>query len=351
MGCCLKRTNDGQFEVDKKLTRELRSEARERQKVRSVRLLLLGAGESGKSTIAKQMKILYLNGYTEEEKRNIIPSIHANLLSAMKDILKGVQRFGFELSPQAKTVAQTIGSTAASVPLTKDIADMLRLLYNDPEVQKVLSKNNEFQMYDHLDFMMGRLDELIKPNYIPSVEDILKVRVRTTGIMEMSYQIDQIHFTIMDMGGQRSERRKWIFFFEGVTAVIFVLALNEYDLPLREDPKVNRMQESLDLFKKIINHQCFQNTPIIFFLNKTDLFREKILRSDLRQCFPEYTGGPDYNNALKFITDKFVDMNVNKDRVIFTHQTCATDTDNLRRVMDDVRLALMQDVLQKIGIL
>lgn len=61
-----------------------------------------GAGDSGKSTIAKQMKILYLNGYTDEEKKNIIPAIYANILSSMKDILKGVQRYNIELSPEIK---------------------------------------------------------------------------------------------------------------------------------------------------------------------------------------------------------------------------------------------------------
>lgn len=48
------------------------------------------------------MKILYLNGYTDEEKKNIIPAIYANILSSMKDILKGVQRYNIELSPEIK---------------------------------------------------------------------------------------------------------------------------------------------------------------------------------------------------------------------------------------------------------
>lgn len=297
------------------------------------------------------MKILYLNGYSVEEKRNIIPAIHANVLGSMKDILKGVQRHGLVLSAEARAIADQVASMPSSSPLSKDMVAYFKLLSSDPEVRKVLQKSNELQLHDHLDYMLSRLDDFVKSDYIPTVEDILKVRVRTTGIMEMSYQIEQIHFTVMDMGGQRSERRKWIFFFEGVTAVIFVLALNEYDMRLREDPNVNRMQESLGLFKNIINNQYFNNTPIIFFLNKTDLFQEKILRSDLTVCFPDYTGGKDYEKAAKFITAKFLSYDMNSKRTIFTHETCATDTNNLRKVLDDVRVTLMHKVLQDIGIL
>jgi len=140
-------------------------------------------------------------------------------------------------------------------------------------------------------------------------------------------------------------------FFENVTAVIFVLAINEYDMRLREDPNVNRMQESLDVFKRVINNDYLKDTTIILFLNKTDLFRDKIARSDLRECFPDYTGGPDYNSALSFIEQKFKSFDMNASRFIFTHPTCATDTDNVRLVLSDVKLTLIQRVLNEIGIL
>jgi len=344
MSCCSSGGEEGAR--NKNINRDLQTDRKNMG--RMVKLLLLGAGDSGKSTIAKQMKILYLNGYTEEERKNIIPAIYANILSSMKDILKGVQRYNIDLAPEIKEIANAVINLPSSTTLNKEISTMLTQLYNDPNVQIMLKKNNELQLHDHLDYMLNRLGAITESNYVPTVEDILKVRVRTTGIMEISYQIEQIQFSVMDMGGQRSERRKWIFFFEGVTAVIFVLALNEYDMRLREDPNVNRMHESLDLFKKIINNQYFQNTPIIFFLNKTDLFREKITRSDLRACFPEYTGGPEYQKALKFITDKFISFDMNQKRTIFAHDTCATDTQSLRKVFEDVRIVLTQKILNDI---
>ena len=52
----------------------------------------------------------------------------------------------------------------------------------------------------------------------------------------------------------------------------------------------NRMHESLKLFDSICNNKWFTDTSIILFLNKKDLFEEKIKKSPLTICFPEYTG-------------------------------------------------------------
>lgn len=61
---------------------------------------------------------------------------------------------------------------------------------------------------------------------------------------------------------------------------------------LAEDEEMNRMIESMKLFDSICNSKWFVETSIILFLNKKDLFEEKIQRSPLTICFPEYTGKP-----------------------------------------------------------
>lgn len=69
------------------------------------------------------------------------------------------------------------------------------------------------------------------PGYIPSKDDVLRARVRSTGIEEAEFTFEDIKFRMCDVGGQRSERRKWIHCFESVTAVIFCVALSEYQFP------------------------------------------------------------------------------------------------------------------------
>ena len=126
--------------------------------------------------------------------------------------------------------------------------------------------------------------------YVPIDQDILRVRVRTIGIEEAKFEFDGLEFRMVDVGGQRSERRKWIHCFENVTAVLFCTALSEYDQTLREDSRQNRMKESLQLFNEIVNSQWFRTTAFILLLNKTDLFKEKITKIPLTQCFTSYKG-------------------------------------------------------------
>lgn len=52
----------------------------------------------------------------------------------------------------------------------------------------------------------------------------------------------------------------------------------------------NRMEESLKLFESIVNNRWFLETSVILFLNKKDLFEEKITTSPLTICFPDYSG-------------------------------------------------------------
>lgn len=132
---------------------------------------------------------------------------------------------------------------------------------------------------------------------------------------------------MFDVGGQRSERKKWIHCFENVTSIIFCVALSEYDQVLLEESnqvsvakvdcqhrsgltyKKNRMMESLVLFDSVVNSRWFMRTSIILFLNKVDLFRQKLPRSPLSTYFPDYSGGNDVNRAAKYLLWRFNQVN------------------------------------------
>jgi guanine nucleotide-binding protein G(i) subunit alpha len=157
---------------------------------------------------------------------------------------------------------------------------------------------------------------------------------------------------MFDVGGQRSERKKWIHCFEGVTAIIFCVALSGYDLVLAEDEEMNRMVESMKLFDSICNSKWFVSTSIILFLNKKDLFEEKIARSPLTICFPEYTGPNTYEDASAYIRMKFENLNKRKDqKEIYTHFTCATDTNNIQFVFDAVTDVIIKNNLKDCGLM
>jgi len=162
------------------------------------------------------------------------------------------------------------------------------------------------------------------------------------------YRIDNIDFEMYDVGGQRSERRKWIDCFDQVTAVIFVAALSEYDQTLAEAKRTNRMVEALELFRSVCNNRAFSNTSIMLFLNKRDIFQEKILYSDIaaQRPFCDYAGPTkDSDHGILYFIQKFKDCLIDDDfNDSFIHVTCATDTNNMEFVLDSTRTIIMTDV-------
>jgi guanine nucleotide-binding protein G(i) subunit alpha len=134
------------------------------------------------------------------------------------------------------------------------------------------------------------IDRIAAPDYVPNDQDVLRSRVKTTGITETTFIIGDLTYRMFDVGGQRSERKKWIHCFENVTTILFLVAISEYDQLLFEDETVNRMQEALTLFDSICNSRWFVKTSIILFLNKIDRFKEKLPVSPMKNYFPDYEG-------------------------------------------------------------
>ncbi|KAK2119674.1 hypothetical protein P7K49_001060 [Saguinus oedipus] len=105
----------------------------------------------------------------------------------------------------------------------------------------------------------------------------------------------------------------------------------------------NRMEESKALFKTIITYPWFLNSSVILFLNKKDLLEEKIMYSHLISYFPEYKGPKqDVKAARDFILKLYQDQNPDKEKVIYSHFTCATDTENIRFVFAAVKDTILQ---------
>jgi guanine nucleotide-binding protein subunit alpha len=140
---------------------------------------------------------------------------------------------------------------------------------------------------------------------------------------------------LIDVGGQRSERKKWIHCFDNVTAVLFVAAISEFDEVLYEDGQTNRVAESLALFGQIINSRWFRSTPIILFLNKIDILKRKIASGkSLTEYYPEFNGDPgSVSDVLSFMKNRFLIANLSSSRQIYVHETCATDTKSMEYVM------------------
>ncbi|XP_032824433.1 guanine nucleotide-binding protein G(q) subunit alpha-like [Petromyzon marinus] len=344
MSCCMSPQAKEQRRINDEIERQLRRDKRDARK--ELKLLLLGTGESGKSTFIKQMRIIHGSGYTEDDKRSFIKLVHQNVFSAMQAMIRAMETLGI---PYANAGNQAHAQLLREVDvekicsLDKPYIEAVRCLWADPGIEECYDRRREFQLTDSAKYYLNDLARISAVNYLPTQQDILRVRIPTTGIIEYPFDLENIIFRMVDVGGQRSERRKWIHCFENVTSIMFLVALSEYDQVLVESDSENRMEESKALFRTIITYPWFQNSSVILFLNKKDLLEEKIIHSHLVDYFPDFDGPQqDPQAAREFILRMFVELNPDTEKVIYSHFTCATDTENIRFVFAAVKDAILQ---------
>ncbi|CAD5223452.1 unnamed protein product [Bursaphelenchus okinawaensis] len=323
-----------------------------------IKLLLLGAGECGKSTVLKQMQILHSNGFTEEEIAERKAVVYSNTVTSMAAILRAMDNvLHIPLEDSAREsdkqiVYQVVEAGQEQAAFSDEAAKALISLWNDKGVRKAYDMRSEYQLNDSAKYFLDSVSRIHEPGYRPSEQDILYSRVATTGVVEVKFKIKDLDFRVFDVGGQRSERRKWIHCFDNVESIIFITAVSEYDQVLFEDETTNRMVESMQLFSSICNSSWFLNTAMILFMNKKDLFAEKIQRVNITTCFPDYEGGQNYDEAINFIKMKFAELNQHPDKkTIYMHETCATDTNQVQMVISSVCDMIIQKNLQKAGMM
>ncbi|KAJ6231851.1 guanine nucleotide-binding protein g(o) subunit alpha [Anaeramoeba flamelloides] len=330
-----------------KIDEKMKKEEQEKQ---FAKLLLLGAGESGKSTVIKQMKIIHKDGFDENERKEVVDQMFVNTHLCMTNIIKAMEKLGidFETEKNRDLAVELINAHPKDF---LNFYEKIKTLWKDGGIQDTYSRRNEFQLFDAAEFYFTNIDRFVEEGFVPNDEDILNTRVRTTGIIETKFEYEGIKFSLFDVGGQRNERKKWIHCFSGVTVVIFCASLSEYDQNLFEDSTKNRMTEALMLFEEICNSRWFTDTSICLFLNKADLFRKKIKTVDLNVCFKDYEGGCDFDNASEYLKEKFLSLNRNPDKDVTVHFTCATDTENMQHSFDAVKDAILRRNVKDVGMI
>jgi len=325
----------------REIDREIRTAARQQQEVK---MLLLGAGESGKSTFAKQMKVLHMGGWDDEERLKYKLVIHRNIVDSFADIISACTKFGYELEERNKERGlKMMQNGYFSGIMDEAIATDIKQIWSDKAVQKTVARASEFQFFESTAYFMENIARITAPSYLPSNNDILRSRSTTCGIIETAFKVNSLKFRMCDVAGQRSERRKWMHCFNDTRVVLVIVGINEYDQVLAEQNEVNRMHEALKLFGDICNSRWFENSTMILFLNKMDLFAEKIKRVPLRLCFPDYTGPDTFESATQFIAQKFVAMNRSPNKHIYTHLTCTTDTDCIKYIFSSVMDSIISE--------
>lgn len=322
------------------------------------KVLLLGSGESGKSTILQQLKILHSNGFSDQELFDFKPFIFGNIILSAKDLVEAYKKFDLKLAENDQIDESDFNLiTSATAPVDpnksfdKRLASKISALWNNQSTSELIQNHRQdFYLMDSAKYFFENLDRISQEDYLPTVTDVLRTRKKTSGIFDLKFELNGLKIHIYDVGGQRSERKKWIYCFDNVTSIIFCVALSEYDQTLLEEKTQNRLEESLTLFDSVVNSRWFSRCSIVLFLNKIDVFVEKLPYSPLENYFPGYSGGNDANKAAKYILWRFTRVN-RSGLPIYPYITQATDTNNIKLVFVVVRESILSNILHDTGLL
>ncbi|KAF7339004.1 Guanine nucleotide-binding protein alpha-2 subunit [Mycena venus] len=317
-----------------------------------VKVLLLGSGDSGKSTILKQMRLIHKVPFSAQETESFRQLVFDNLTRGLKYLLDALPDMGLELPESYTDVdpetgygskkgeggseldeegvkGEGIGNDVALVEHAEDLRDgepfplryygPLSRLWGEEVVRTAWNRGNEAAVPENLHYFFSDLPRLFDPAYVPTEQDIHEM-------------------LMVDVGGQKSERRKWIHCFQDVTSILFLVSLSGYDQCLVEDRDANQMQDAMTIWDSICHSQWFKQTSIILFLNKNDLFEKKIKTSDIKSFFPDFDGEPGSALAGRdYFKKRFGRLAQKagraKEREIYIHITTATDTELLRVIM------------------
>lgn len=382
--------NNKQSDPAERRSREIERELEYDAKIQSEykKLLLLGTGEVGKTTIIKQMKIIHINGFTEDERKEKVPFIKQNIHESIYQIVKHMDL----LSPPVLLADETNNRSSVEFIMkigpkepdnfTNEYFDHVKGLWADSGVKECFNRSNEYQLIDSAEHFLNQIDVIRESSYVPNTQDILFCRIMTTSISKIQFEMNVskkygggvAKFWMYDVGGQRGHQKKWISVFEGIHAVLFLIAASDFDQTLREDEKKNRLKESLEIFENIYWGRYLRQAGMIVFLNKQDILQRKIENGKrIDKYFPDYktykptakegNPGSEYEKAKFFMRQKLIDITKKKpdpellyvagftmeqeieDRDIYVHFTVATDTNNIKKVFDSIHDIILKQNL------
>ncbi|XP_065098500.1 guanine nucleotide-binding protein subunit alpha-13-like [Paramisgurnus dabryanus] len=353
--CLLSHSEVDQIRKSKEIDESL---SREKTFAEKKVILLLGAGESGKSTFLKQMRIIHGQDFDQRAKEEFRDTIYSNVIKGIRVLVDAREKLHIpwgdpdnlvhgETVMAFDTSSSMMAKGMVETKVFMNFLPSIRALWQDSGIQNAYDRRREFQLGEPVKYFLDNVDKLGELDYLPTQKDILLARKPTKGIYEYDFETENVPFKMVDLGGQRSERKRWFECFYGITSILFLVSSSEYDQVLMEDRQTNRLSESLNIFETIVNHRVFADVSIILFLNKTDLLEEKVEKVSIKDYFPEFTGDP---HKLLDVQTFLVECFRNKCQahwreLPYHHFTTAINTENIRLVFRDVKDTILYDNL------
>jgi guanine nucleotide-binding protein subunit alpha len=201
------------------------------------------------------MRLIHRVPFSSQEVESYRQLIFNNLTHGLKYVLDSMEDMQLEVSPENSEHIELVESASDlrdGEIFPNQFYEPLRALWNDKGVQRAWDRGNEAALPEKytllfcarfncsavvssLSYFFSDLDRLFRQDYVPTEQDIVRCRARTIGITETVFQLRDHEMLMVDVGGQKSERRKWIHCFQDVTSILFLVSLSGYDQCLVED--------------------------------------------------------------------------------------------------------------------
>ncbi|TFK22217.1 guanine nucleotide binding protein, alpha subunit [Coprinopsis marcescibilis] len=405
--------------ISQRIDEELRKEAAllKERKRKEVKVLLLGQAESGKSTLQKHFQLLYAQGTLDSERPSWRPAVYFNIIKAVRMILAeldfefasrtpgnefttddivqdlsnvrtallplvamedalaseingGVSIPGGRSGAYVRSGWQTMLDQKASLKLPETatvaaqtlsrVANEIKLLWKHPTVQHYIEER-KIRVEESAEFFLDQIHRITQPDYMPTTDDILRVRLRTLGVIEHNFSVlmggTSYNWRLFDVGGARGQRQAWVPYFDDAISIIFLAPISAFDQYLEEDTKINRIDDSLQLFTAICSNKIFEKVHLVLMLNKTDLLRQKLAADvKIKRYITSYGNRPNtYEAAASYFRQHFTHAHkkntTESSRHLYLHFTSMLDTQTIQRIISDVGEGILQKHVSQVGLI
>jgi len=290
------------------------------------------------------MKILN-GGFTDDEIEQYKVLMLNNVLAGMQELIKQCAKLEVPLEEKSLKHSRAIMALSVSEDIRDDqFHKRILALWADTSIQQIFLDRHRYQLscVAHMDYLVDNVERFAKPGFIPTNEDILYARQRTAGSSRTVIKKDKITWEMIDCGGQTGERKKWeVIINEGLTAMIFFIGLDEYNMVSAEDKNLTKMDVARSVFSEVANSDATRGVTKLLFLNKEDLFKEKMANkvqfAEFQKAFPEYTEDNDPETAAQFVAKKFQSEIADENEHVHHHVICALDTNAMSVVFEAVK--------------
>ncbi len=307
------------------------------------------------------MRLLKEGAPDTDERLAYREIVYANTIQSMVVVVFEIlEALDLPLDPSLQKHVEAIEDVDPNDPNLADfqgnllpaLGAAIAALWASPAVRQGVARSSEFQLNDSAKYYFESVERVAARGYVPTVEDILRSRVKSTGITEATFAMaGNLSCKMFDVGGQRSERKKWIHCFDNVNLVFFVVAISEFNQVLYEDGATNRMEEAQTLFESVANSRWFANSSILLFLNKTDLLEEKLKTDRLVDFFPDYRGPNELAPVCEYWKTRFRGLYRHSFRTLICHLTCATDAKQMKVVFAAIENNILETTIAEAGML